>query len=209
MRLVIKQCKHCGTRYTYQASGDGCFDRYNNSEYCPDCYRVMMIALDKIPKKYHPQYKEIEADKTIIEALDRMKRDYRKKSLDNPLMRFTKMVGHNGDEFVYNGKRYIYEEGKLYLLTECASNGNSTGNAWVESDIGEDRYVPTQGYSVPDNFSEVKPQKISPPSGKLFFIEPMTSEDRYESPNLTDFISDTDAKKKLVKSILPKVFNTH
>ena len=29
MKHIIKQCKHCGTRYTNQASGEGCFDGYN------------------------------------------------------------------------------------------------------------------------------------------------------------------------------------
>lgn len=49
----IQQCKHCGARYTYQASGQGCFDKYNNREYCPDCYKAILDALAKIPVKYH------------------------------------------------------------------------------------------------------------------------------------------------------------
>ena len=45
MKHIIKQCKHCGTRYTYQASGEGCFDGYNNRDYCPECYQALLNAL--------------------------------------------------------------------------------------------------------------------------------------------------------------------
>lgn len=47
MKHIIKQCKHCGTRYTYQASGEGCFDGYNNRDYCPECYQALLKMLIK------------------------------------------------------------------------------------------------------------------------------------------------------------------
>lgn len=170
MRLIIKQCKHCGTRYTYQASGDGCFDRYNNREYCPDCYRAMMMALDKIPKKYHPQYKEVEIDNTIIEALERMKKEYDDKILSNKLLvPVRKLVGHNGDEFIYKGNHYIYSDGKLFLLSEFDANGVPTDNAWIEDDCGGDRYIPTQGITLGIEKTKVMERKLSPPLGKVFF----------------------------------------
>ena len=79
MKHIIKQCKHCGTRYIYQASGEGCFDGFNNRDYCPECYQALLCAFDNIPVKYHPQFVEIKKDDTLIEALSDLKDKYKKR----------------------------------------------------------------------------------------------------------------------------------
>lgn len=52
MRTFIKDCKQCGTRYQFQASGYGCNDELNDENYCPDCMEIIR----KIPKKFEKRF---------------------------------------------------------------------------------------------------------------------------------------------------------
>lgn len=168
MLTVIKQCKHCGSRYTYHLSGEGCNSPLNNNEYCPTCYEVMMLALETIPVKYHAEYEEIDADEAIIKALRELKERHQRLVETNPFANTRKMVCHHGDEFIYNRGRYIYQDGKLYLRCECDESGKSTGNAWIEDD-DYDRYIPTTTVSLTVPANEVQPMPLSPPSDKVVF----------------------------------------
>ena len=48
----LNRCEHCQDVYNYQQSGEGCFEKQNDSEYCPVCKLVIIEALEKVPKKY-------------------------------------------------------------------------------------------------------------------------------------------------------------
>ena len=75
MRTCIVRCKHCGKEYSYQASGDGCFDKLNNKDYCPECMKAILDALDKIPKRYEWRYNRCERpDEKTIEKFREMKK---------------------------------------------------------------------------------------------------------------------------------------
>lgn len=45
------RCSHCKIIYNYQPSGEGCDRETNDSVYCPDCMRVIIDALSKVPEK--------------------------------------------------------------------------------------------------------------------------------------------------------------
>lgn len=172
MRLVIKRCKHCGQEYSYQMSGEGCHDKYNNKDYCPTCYEVMMTALEKVPIKYHPQYVEVKQNETIINDLHKLKEDYEKEIYSDTFRcQAIKCVMHHGDEYVYKGKNYLYEDGKLYLLSECNANNETTGKPWREYGDTNNYYIPTNGYRPPsdDEIKEMKECQMPPPLGKLLF----------------------------------------
>lgn len=80
----LKRCVHCNTRYSYQASGDGCGNPDNDFRYCPDCMHIINEALKTVPIKFekvelpipenHPitieqfeeKYKKWEEDTTIL-----------------------------------------------------------------------------------------------------------------------------------------------
>lgn len=47
-----KRCKHCQTKYYYQASGDGCFNPTNDSSYCPSCKELINEALKDVTVKF-------------------------------------------------------------------------------------------------------------------------------------------------------------
>jgi len=49
MTTKIQRCYHCNIEYPYHPSG--IIDEFNNSRYCPDCYKVVLEALKDVPKK--------------------------------------------------------------------------------------------------------------------------------------------------------------
>lgn len=63
MKLEYRMCRHCGCRYTYQASGYP-VRPHNNSDYCPECYAVIEEALSKIPVRYENRFKELSGEET-------------------------------------------------------------------------------------------------------------------------------------------------
>lgn len=51
-----KRCIHCGTKYIYQLSGEGCHEKTNNDNYCPDCMKVVIEALKSVEEKCKPEW---------------------------------------------------------------------------------------------------------------------------------------------------------
>lgn len=56
MLLLIKYCKHCGIRYSWQASGSGFWESKNTEDYCESCWKAITEALEKIPKKVEKRF---------------------------------------------------------------------------------------------------------------------------------------------------------
>jgi len=42
------RCIHCKVVYRHRVSGSGCFDAYNDKDYCHDCKEVIVNALEKV-----------------------------------------------------------------------------------------------------------------------------------------------------------------
>lgn len=59
MRHCYKRCIHCGINYTYQMSGYGCDNNFNDEQYCKECKETIINALKLIPRKYEPRYRDI------------------------------------------------------------------------------------------------------------------------------------------------------
>ena len=86
MRTCITRCKHCGREYSYQASGDGCFNKWNNRDYCPECIDAIIQALSKIPVRYKKRLHETERPddatitifKSLVEKEEKYDKDYEK-----------------------------------------------------------------------------------------------------------------------------------
>lgn len=74
MRIEIKFCDNCGTEYRYQSSGNYCLDtpiEYNNDKHCPECRKIVIDSLSKIPKKTELRY--IKCDDFTIEEIIKYK----------------------------------------------------------------------------------------------------------------------------------------
>lgn len=59
MRVFLQRCGHCGGKYEYQASGEGCHRNYNDGTYCPDCKRVQVEALKSCPRQFECRQRDI------------------------------------------------------------------------------------------------------------------------------------------------------
>lgn len=46
-----RRCAHCSVRYSYQMSGYGGIQEYNDSTYCQDCYKFIQEALKSVPAR--------------------------------------------------------------------------------------------------------------------------------------------------------------
>lgn len=100
MRTWTCRCKHCGKEYSYQASGEGCHSKLNNEDYCPECMKAILDALDKIPVRFeHRWHKCDRPDDKIIERLKELKKEddekiakaneeFRQEQLKNPYSLF-------------------------------------------------------------------------------------------------------------------------
>lgn len=51
-----KRCSHCQSAYYYQASGQGCGERLNDSRYCPSCAAVVRKALGQVRVRFECRY---------------------------------------------------------------------------------------------------------------------------------------------------------
>lgn len=72
MRHEIRRCIHCGRRYAFQSSGDGCMDPFNDERFCPACQTAVREALKAIPKaveKFEVEVTGEERDRVLAEQI--------------------------------------------------------------------------------------------------------------------------------------------
>ena len=69
MLLEFKRCRHCGSEYEYQASGCGCRNPNNDKDYCPECMKIILEALNNQPVKFTKRYMEIDNKSLMGELL--------------------------------------------------------------------------------------------------------------------------------------------
>ena len=62
-----KKCNHCRVGYSFQASGEGCQDKNNNPEYCPECMGVINKALESVSVKV--EMRQVDTDEVTIEQI--------------------------------------------------------------------------------------------------------------------------------------------
>lgn len=77
MRTGYKDCKHCGTTYTVQFSGDdvtGIPKIYQDFDYCPECKKSIVLALEQVPVKY--EYQSVRTDEVDLATLQKWEKEY-------------------------------------------------------------------------------------------------------------------------------------
>ena len=55
-----KRCHHCGVRYNYQSSGNGCQNKVNNDRYCRRCQGEILVTLRKLPIRVKKEWDAVE-----------------------------------------------------------------------------------------------------------------------------------------------------
>jgi rubredoxin len=79
MMHLIKRCRHCKTVYTWQASGEGCFNELNDETYCPDCKKVIIEALKSVSQKFKKVW--VETDEVTYDYLKEKRAEKEKDGL--------------------------------------------------------------------------------------------------------------------------------
>ena len=72
MLLEFKRCRHCGSEYDYQSSGYYCHNPYNDKDYCPECMKIILEALNKQSIKFTKLYMKVD-NKSLIDELLKVK----------------------------------------------------------------------------------------------------------------------------------------
>lgn len=52
------RCQHCKDEYLYQSSGWET-GKFNDAVHCPNCKETIVTALNQIPRKFEPHYRDI------------------------------------------------------------------------------------------------------------------------------------------------------
>lgn len=56
----IQRCVQCGSKYTYQGSGPGCDDQFNDGKWCPLCKAQVVEALQRTrPRQFECRYRNV------------------------------------------------------------------------------------------------------------------------------------------------------
>lgn len=180
----IKRCKHCYRQYSYQASGDGCFNPVNDKDYCPECMSVINEALSKITKKFEPRFRMVEMGddfyKNNLLPLKEKYEEYRKKK--GYLFEATKLVSCNKkykdsiiEGYYFNNAEFIVEkygdEIIINVLSEYdLTNENFTNNTWhVKSD--NNFYYATPITHMLEQMNDIFVNELEKPKGEIFYSD--------------------------------------
>jgi len=113
MKIIRKECNHCGTPYRHTLSGHINNPELNDDSHCHECMGVILKALDSIPKKF--DYRHIKTDEVSVEELLAAKNALPKTLDGMPVPRrcFPELYNLNTGEWTktqqipYNGTKYI------------------------------------------------------------------------------------------------------
>lgn len=175
MKTIIQRCKHCKSSYTYQISGDGCLDKYNDNDYCPKCKKRIVDTLNEIPQKYEGVYREIPFDKELFSIFQEIKEIEERNDGFFSNLRVGVPLDYNIIElYNYNNNSYAlcknkYNDGwHLLLLSEFDLELKEfTGRNWHDgSRCGYRKGMPM--CRTVENF-KVESINIPPPCGSLFY----------------------------------------
>ena len=120
MRTAIIECKHCLTNYITQLSGS--YDaidtpkEYQDKDYCPECKKVIVEALAKIPQKYKWENlptDEISLDELLSIEKDKYEKDSELKGL-LPVARRLFASLYNKELNEYNKSGEVKHNGKVF-----------------------------------------------------------------------------------------------
>ena len=77
----------------------------------------------------------------------------------------------------------------------------------IEDDICGNQYIHTQGTRNDIDSADVKPMKMPPPLGKLFYMTTDDTTTGTASPDINQILSDDEAVKRMIKSV--KLYKPH
>lgn len=123
MTHLIKYCKHCGEQYTFQGSGEGCFDQLCSETHCEECNLAIKEVLSKIPIKNVKRY--VEFDKNFDWQLNNPPSyEEIKAEFDNRSVPMYRMISWDTLAIAYSYKwcKLFYTKDKIYVSAMIDKN---------------------------------------------------------------------------------------
>lgn len=182
MRTYLCRCKHCGKLYSYQASGDGCFSKFNDENYCSDCQKVIVEALESyLPKSQTiiRQIKEIEYKdiKNHVHTFKDLKRKYSEGTLS--IVAYVPLPFKFVDIYNLNGYRYYVcwdddVEKKSYFADYEYDGAKNEFTQLYKHLNSHDGYTKGCGRPLFSFKAEDIPVRKMEPLGKLYWFDVAT-----------------------------------
>ena len=125
MTHYIQYCKHCGTEYTFQGSGEGCFNQLCSETYCEECNSAIKEVLSTIPIKNIKKY--VEFDKNFDWQLNNPPTyEEIKKEFDNKIIPMYQYISWNTLAIPYSYKwcKLFYTENKIFVYAMVDKDTN-------------------------------------------------------------------------------------
>ncbi len=110
-----KRCVHCNTRYSYQASGDGCFNPVNDKRYCPICKAIINEALKSVSIKFEKVELPVPENHPI--AIEQFEEKYKEWEEDTSFIHFYR-VNLGPENFKYKDLKIKNQNYKLIENTD-------------------------------------------------------------------------------------------
>lgn len=175
MKTIVQRCKHCKQSYTYQISGNGCLDKYNDKDYCLNCKKSIVDALNETPQRYEGIYKEIPFDEELFSTFQEIKESKERNDNFFSNLKVTVPLDYDIIElYNYNNNSYALcrykddEKCHLLLLSEFdLEREEFTVKNW--NDGTRCRY--RKGMPMCRTFEnfKVEPINVPPPNGNLYY----------------------------------------
>lgn len=195
MIIENQRCKYCGKVYSYHRSGEYCHDKYNNDTFCPECFKIMLNALESHEKniiKYVSKYREVKDNHIeYIRDLKPLKDDYLNIYDENNLLphvmvtrfiNFDLKDNHHLEGYYFNCKEYIVQVNDndpsdyiIYLLSEYNTKDNKfTEKPWIIYDNNtNNRFFHVTSYNAlcKQLYDNIKQKPMNKPLGKLWYAD--------------------------------------
>lgn len=176
MLFITNNCKHCGKTYNYQASGEGCFNKFNDKDYCPTCKKAIIDALNNIPIRYVEKWKLI--SDVNYEELEELKKNYINKFNIAKIVSLNNKNNDYVEQFIKNSHLFqvewntnnpslkeIYCMYSYDIVEKCFTN-----DRWVYMDENPS-FINCCYYNFKEFGEKISTKPLKEPVGDLYYEE--------------------------------------
>lgn len=186
MQHWILRCKHCKKEYVYCTYGNG--EEYGTEEgcsatYCAECQRAIDNALNAIPMKFKPKMVEIN-DEKLISELEQIKQNSIKnnhigtrisEAIFDETYDCIEKYTHDGYVYLIKFNEETPDDKHLFVQKEFDIANNKITDRFWKADTHDDLFLPlaNMGRIFFNSDDLIRSNPLPPPSGKLFYINPV------------------------------------
>lgn len=178
-----RRCGHCGVRYSYQTSGYGGLQEYNNGTYCQDCYKFIQEALKVVPARSRPDWVGT-SDVSVATLVEQEQAGWEaaKAAGKVPVRRVLPGMYDLERPDNHHEQGIVHRDGRTYRYEYWTQQGGmAAGRVYVEVErdaVTGDILGPwnlSDRWTAPPTFIEHPPWPEKPPATHEFKPKPLTS----------------------------------